>query len=88
MTDPLTIEAQKKTGFSVLKLRQDTRDAIMELAEERKKQSQDEILSDLVEHDAAAHQIYSMLQPFAAEFKTETPVSTLQALISAYQGRH
>jgi hypothetical protein len=45
----------------------------------------DEIVVDLLEHDAIAHQMYALLEPLGAELEASTPVAILKALIAAYR---
>ena len=60
----------------------------LRLIEEREMQgtgSHDRLIVDLMAHDAAAHQMYALLQPLSEELNTDGPIATLQALIVAYQ---
>jgi hypothetical protein len=81
----LTTKPRKNRGL--LTVKQSTGDIVFKLMDERNMRRHDEIVSDLVAHDATAHQMYALLQPLAAELdqEEENPVAILQALIGAYR---
>jgi hypothetical protein len=82
----LETKPAKKRG--TLTTKPGTFDIILALMRERGYQKHDEMLVDLLEHDAVAHQMYSLLEPLAEGLGVvgTTPLATLQALIAAYQG--
>jgi len=45
----------------------------------------DQLVNDLMQHDAVAHQMYPLLEPLSAELGTDGPIATLQALIATYR---
>jgi len=79
----LTTERRKSRGL--LTVKQATGDLVMDLMEQRNMRRHDEIVSDLLANDAIAHQMYTLLEPFAAELHTDGPIATLQALVNAYR---
>jgi hypothetical protein len=60
-----------------------TFDQVKHLMEQRNMRQHDEIVVDLMNHDAIAHQMYALLAPLSHELHTEGPVATLQALVNA-----
>jgi hypothetical protein len=78
----LETKAGKTRG--VLTTKPGTFDQAMRLMEQRGMRRHDEIVMDLMAHDAVAHQMYALLDPLAAELHSDGPISTLQALIAAY----
>jgi len=45
----------------------------------------DAMLVDVMNHDAVAHQMYTLLAPLSEDLGTDGPIATLQALIHAHQ---
>jgi hypothetical protein len=60
-------------------------DLFIKLMRERNMRHHDELVVDLMAHDAIAHQMYALLQPLAEELEADAPIATLQALIAAYR---
>ena len=79
----LSTERRKSRGL--LTVKQATGDMVMDLMEARHMRRHDEIVVDLVNNDAIAHQMYALLQPLGEELHTDGPIATLQALVNAYR---
>ena len=79
----LTTERRKSRGL--LTVKQATGDMVMDLMEKRNMRRHDEIVVDLLNNDAIAHQMYALLSPLAEELNADGPDATLQALIAAYR---
>ncbi len=79
-----TLETKAKKTRGTLTTKPGTFDEAIRLMEQRNMRRHDEIVVDLMNNDAIAHQMYALLQPLAEELHTDGPVATLQALINAY----
>ncbi len=79
----LTTERRKSRGL--LTVKQATGDMVMDLMEARNMRRHDEIVVDLMNNDAIAHQMYALLQSLSDELHTDGPIATLQALVNAYR---
>nr|MBA2680132.1 hypothetical protein [Ktedonobacteraceae bacterium] len=82
----IVVKKQSKTGFSSMRPKQGTKERADVVGEREQVHSSDEIIVYLLDTDAIAQQLYSLLQPLAEELgtKTDAPVATLQALVAAY----
>ena len=83
----LAIVKASKTGYSMFKPRQETKQRIDQIAQERDLRHHDEVLSLLADTYRMYEQMVSVLTPLAEVYGTTTPQETLAALLQADQSR-
>ena len=85
-TTGVVVKKQSKTGFSSMRPKQGTKERADAVGEREQLHSSDEIIVYLLNNDAIVQQLYRLLQPLVEELgiKTDAPVTTLQALVTAY----
>jgi hypothetical protein len=79
----LPVQAASKTGYSMLKPRQDTKHRIDQIAQERDLRQHDEVLSLLADQYRLMEQMSTLLAPYQQQYGTQTPLETLKALLAA-----
>lgn len=83
----LTVVKASKTGYSMYKPRQETKNRIDQIAQERDLRHHDEVLSLLADTYRVQEQMEGLLAPLAQVYGTSTPLETLAALVQADQSR-
>ncbi|HEY4383717.1 MAG TPA: protelomerase family protein [Ktedonobacteraceae bacterium] len=83
----LTVVKASKTGYSMYKPRQETKQRIDQIAQERDLRHHDEVLSLLADTYRVYEQMEGLLAPQAELYGTATPLETLAALLQADPSR-
>jgi hypothetical protein len=83
----LPIVKASKTGYSMYKPRQETKNRIDQIAHERDMRHHDEVLSLLADTYRMHEQMEGLLAPLAEVYGTSTPLETLAALLHTDQSR-
>ncbi len=79
----LPVQPASKTGYSMLKPRQDTKHRIDQIAVERDLRHHDEVLSLLADQYRLLEQMSTLLVPYQQQYGTQTPLDTLKALLAS-----
>lgn len=79
----LPVQPASKTGYSMLKPRQETKHRIDSIAQERDLRHHDEVLSLLADQYRLMEQMSSLLAPYQQQYGTQTPLETLKALLAS-----
>lgn len=79
----LPVQTASKTGYSMLKPRQDTKHRIDQIAQERDLRHHDEVLSLLADQYRLMEQMTTLLAPYQQQYGTQTPLETLKAFLAS-----
>ena len=79
----LPVVRASKTGYSMLRPRQETKYRIDQIARERDLRHHDEVLSLLADQYRLMEQITGLLAPYQQQYGTQTPLETLKALMAS-----
>jgi hypothetical protein len=79
------LETKKAKKRGMLTTRPGTFEQARALMRMRNMHRHDEIVVDMMAHDAVAHQMYALLVPLTEELVADGPLAILQALVAAYR---